>query len=47
MPRDAWRFGRLEDGRMVADPTRDYLSGGFESGRESRYGSESSVGVVG
>ena len=33
IPRDAWQFGRLEDGRMVADPTRVYLSSGFEPGR--------------
>ncbi len=33
IPRDAWQFGRLEDGRMVADPTRVYLSGGFEPER--------------
>ena len=33
VPRDAWQFGRLEDGRMVADPTRVYLSSGFEPGR--------------
>lgn len=45
--RDAWQFGRLEDGRMVADPTRVYRSSGFEPGRESRYGSKSGVGVVG
>ena len=31
--RDAWQFGRLEDGRMVADPTRVYLSSGFEPDR--------------
>ena len=28
--RDQWQFGRLEDGRMVADSTSVYLSGGFE-----------------
>ena len=28
--RDQWQFGRLEDGRMIADPTSVYLSGGFE-----------------
>ncbi len=33
IPRDQWQFGRLDDGRMVADPTRVYLSGGFEPGR--------------
>lgn len=33
IPRDEWQFGRLEDGRMVADPTRVYLSSGFEPGR--------------
>ena len=31
--RDEWQFGRLEDGRMVADTTRVYLSSGFEPGR--------------
>lgn len=33
IPRDEWQFGRLEDGRMVADTTRVYLSSGFEPGR--------------
>ncbi|MDD9996305.1 MAG: alpha/beta hydrolase domain-containing protein [Rhodospirillaceae bacterium] len=33
IPRDEWQFGRLEDGRMVADTTRIYLSSGFEPGR--------------
>ena len=33
IPRDEWQFGRLEDGRMVADPTRVYVSSGFEPGR--------------
>ncbi len=31
--RDRWQFGRLEDGRMVADPTRVYLTAGFEPNR--------------
>lgn len=31
--RDQWQFGRLEDGRMVADSTRVYLSTGFEPNR--------------
>jgi hypothetical protein len=30
IPRGQWQFGRVEDGRMVADPTRVYLSTGFE-----------------
>ncbi|MDE0361537.1 MAG: alpha/beta hydrolase domain-containing protein, partial [Rhodospirillaceae bacterium] len=33
IPRDEWQFGRLEDGRMVADTTRVYLSSGFEPDR--------------
>ena len=28
--RDQWQFGRLEDGRMVADSTRVYLATGFD-----------------
>jgi hypothetical protein len=30
VPRDRWQFGRLQDGRMVADRTRVYLTTGFE-----------------
>lgn len=33
IPREQWQFGRVEDGRMVADPTRVYLSTGFDPGR--------------
>ena len=33
IPRDGWQIGRLEDGRMVADPIRVYLSSGLEPGR--------------
>ena len=33
IPREQWQFGRVEDGRMVADPTRVYLSTGFEPHR--------------
>ena len=33
IPREEWQFGRLEDGRMVADSTRIYLAGGFEPHR--------------
>ena len=31
--RDRWQFGRLVDGRMVGDPTRIYLTTGFEPSR--------------
>ena len=30
VPRDTWRFARVEDGRVVPDRTRVYLEGGFE-----------------
>jgi hypothetical protein len=30
IPRDQWQFGRLEDGRRVADSTRVYMAEGFE-----------------
>lgn len=33
IPREQWQFGRVEDGRMVADATRVYLSTGFEPNR--------------
>ena len=33
IPREQWQFGRVADGRMVADPTRVYLSAGFEPNR--------------
>ena len=33
IPREEWQFGRLEDGRMVADSTRIYLTSGFEPNR--------------
>jgi len=31
--RSAWRFGRVADGRVVADPRYVWLQGGFEKGR--------------
>jgi Alpha/beta hydrolase domain len=31
--RSAWRFGRVADGRVVADPRYVWLPGGFEKGR--------------
>ncbi len=31
--RSAWRFGRVADGRVVADPRYVWLQGGFERGR--------------
>ena len=31
LPRSAWRFGRLEGGRVVEDPTQVYLEKGFEA----------------
>jgi hypothetical protein len=33
IPRSAWRFGRLVDGRVVADPRYVWLQGGFAKGR--------------
>jgi hypothetical protein len=33
IPREQWQFGRVEDGRMVTDSTRVYLSTGFEPNR--------------
>jgi len=30
IPRNLWQFGRLEDGRRVADSTRVYMADGFE-----------------
>ncbi len=33
LPRDAWAFGRWEDGRLIADPTHLYIKEGFEPGR--------------
>jgi len=33
VPRSAWRFAREEPGRVVPDPTRIYLTSGFEPGR--------------
>ncbi|HXJ82601.1 MAG TPA: alpha/beta hydrolase domain-containing protein [Candidatus Methylomirabilis sp.] len=33
LPRDGWRFARVEAGRVVPDPTHVHLVGGFELGR--------------
>ena len=33
IPRDRWRFARMEGGRPVPDPTRVLLEGGFEPSR--------------
>ncbi|MBI3262856.1 MAG: hypothetical protein HYZ58_06870 [Acidobacteria bacterium] len=33
IPRGEWRFGRLESGKVVPDPTRVYLANGFEPGK--------------
>ena len=33
IPRDRWRFARVEGGRVVSDPCHVYLEGGFEKGR--------------
>jgi len=33
IPRDRWRFARVEGGRVVPDPCHVYLEGGFEKGR--------------
>ena len=30
VPRDQWRFARVDNGRVVPDPTHVYLEGGFE-----------------
>ena len=33
VPRDRWRFARLDDGRLVDDPTHIHLTGGFQRGK--------------
>jgi Alpha/beta hydrolase domain len=33
IPRDRWRFARVESGRVVPDASHAYLEGGFEKGR--------------
>jgi hypothetical protein len=33
VPRERWRFARLEGGRLVDDPTQIHLDGGFRPGR--------------
>src|SRR5262250_497537 len=33
VPRSAWRFGRVQDGKLVADPSHVALDGGFEPGK--------------
>jgi Alpha/beta hydrolase domain len=33
VPRDRWRFARVEDGRLVDDPTQITVAGGFERGK--------------
>ncbi len=33
VPRDRWRFARLDDGRLVDDPTHIHLAGGFQRGK--------------
>src|SRR5215831_15501412 len=33
VPRSAWRFGRVQDGKLVADPSHVVLDGGFEPGK--------------
>ena len=33
IPREQWRFARLEGGRAVADPTHIFLGTGFEPGK--------------
>src|SRR5262245_47926802 len=33
IPRERWRFARLESGRIIPDPTHIHLDGGFEKGR--------------
>ena len=32
MPRDAWAFGRWEEGQLVPDPTHLYVKDGFQPG---------------
>src|SRR5215475_7231720 len=32
VPRSAWRFARVQDGKLVADPSHVALDGGFEPG---------------
>lgn len=33
LPRSSWRFGRIDDGRLVSDSTSVVLEGGFKAGR--------------
>ena len=33
LPRDRWRFARVDGGRVVPDPTHIWMEGGFEKGR--------------
>jgi hypothetical protein len=33
VPRDRWRFARLEEGRLVDDPTHIHLADGFQRGK--------------
>jgi hypothetical protein len=33
IPRERWRFARVDAGRIVPDPTHIHLEGGFEAGR--------------
>src|SRR5207248_9976506 len=33
VPRDRWRFARVEEGRLVDDPTHIHLDGGFLRGQ--------------
>ena len=33
VPRDRWRFARVEEGRLVDDPTHIHLDGGFQRGQ--------------
>jgi hypothetical protein len=33
VPRDRWRFARLDGGRLVDDPTSIHLAGGFQPGK--------------
>ena len=33
IPRDQWKFSRLQNGRVIADTTRVYLAAGFQPGK--------------
>jgi hypothetical protein len=46
LPRDAWQFGRMKDGKLVPDTSAIYLKGGFAPGQVYELSYEAKGAVV-